>query len=126
MADLFAKKGVEVHVFTAFIFPSEQCEEIILNLVKAALLFRYFLLFCFLSRVYHSYTLQSVHHPVAMQWPSVLLYGLDPERLQSHLWRGTALCNLRWFVVTASELDQPSLTPLFVAFLGRLHLGVAY
>ena len=32
VSDLFANEGVYVHVFTAFIFPSEQCEEIILNL----------------------------------------------------------------------------------------------
>ena len=55
-----------------------QCDEIIFYLGKASLLFRYILLLCFLSRVYQSYTLQSVHHAVAMQWPSVLLYGFDP------------------------------------------------
>ena len=32
VSDLFAKEGVHVHVFTTFIFPSEQCEEIISNL----------------------------------------------------------------------------------------------
>ena len=90
-----------MHVFTAFIFPSEQCEEIISNLGYTALLFRYILLFCFLSLVYHSYTLQSVHHAVVMQWPSVLLYGFDPERLQSHLWQGT--CTVQFAMVCGNS-----------------------
>ena len=89
-----------MHVFTAFIYPSEQCEEIILNLGKAALLYRYILLFCFSSRVYHSYTLLSVHHAVAMQWTSVLLHGFDPERLQSR--RGT--CTVQFELLCGSGL----------------------
>ena len=80
--------------------------------------FATFYYYFFLSRVYHSYALQSVHHTVAMQWPSVLLYGsIDSiPRGCSHICGDSlALCNLCWFVVTASELDQPSLTPLSVA-----------
>ena len=50
-----------------------------------------------LSCVYHSYTLQSVHHAVPMQWPGALLYGFDPERLQSDLWQGT--CTVQFELV---------------------------
>ena len=84
-----------MHVFTVVIFQSETIQRdylklrlccIIIIIIFILLLFRNIF---FLSRVYRSYALQSVHHAVAMQCPSVVLSGFDPKRVQSHLLRGT-------------------------------------
>ena len=84
-----------MHVFTAFIFPSEQCEEIISSLHYYFAAFYYF-------GFYHLFTTATHYKVCIMQWQcnglySVLLYGFDPERLQSHLWRGT--CTVQFALV---------------------------
>ena len=101
-----------MHVFTAFIFPSEQCGEIISSLLYYFAAFYYF-------ASYHLFT-TATHYKaciaVAMQWPIVFCCTDSIPRDCSHICgEALALRNLRWFVVTASELDQPSVTPLSVA-----------
>ena len=78
MSDLFAKEGVWVHVFTAFIFPSETIRRNYFKFRLGCIIISLHFSILFLSRVCHTCTLQSVRHAVAMQWPSVLLYGFDP------------------------------------------------
>ena len=67
-----------------------------------------------------------------MSWSSVpnvpgsnpTAYTLDCVRICMCKWRSGALpCKGG---ATASQLDQPSLTPLSIAGSGRLQLGVAY
>ena len=87
-----------MHVFTAFIYPSETMRRDYFKIrLGCVIIIMIISLHFFVSRVCHSYALQSVHHAVAMQWPSVLLYGFDPKRVQSHLLRGT--CTVQFVLV---------------------------
>ena len=92
-----------MHVFTAFIFPSEQCEEIISNLGYAALLFCYIFYFVF----YHVFTTATHYKVCIMQWQcsgQVFCCTDSIPRDCSHIsGEALALCNLNWFVVTSSE-----------------------
>ena len=131
VSHLSAKEVVKVRVFTVFIFPSETINETRLFQIKVRLHYYYYDYFS--TFFYHvfttcSYSLQSGHHAVAMLHAHLVFCCTDsiPRRC-SHIYGDSlALCNLCWFVVTASELDQPYLSSLSVAGWGRLHLGVAY
>ena len=79
-------------MFTVFIFRNETMRRDYFKIrLGCIIIIMIILVHFYLSRVvYHSYALQSVYHAVAMQSPSVLLYGFDPKRVESHLWRGTS------------------------------------
>ena len=115
VSDLSTKEVVQVDVFTIYIFPSE-------TMLRDYLKFRLGCIIIIISLHFFITCLPQLHTTMCAQY-SGLMFSL--EAAVSFV-EGNLHCNLCWFVVTARELDLPSLMPLSIAGWGRLQLGVAY
>ena len=109
VSDLFAKEGVYVHVFTAFIFPVNNSRKLFEIQVRLHYYFATFYYFAF----HHVFTTATHYKVCIMRWQCSGLVFCCTDSIQrdcSHICgEALALCNLSCFVVAACELDQPSL-----------------
>ena len=113
---MFMCSCVYVHVFIVFIFSSETMRR---DHFKLRLGFIFITMIIAIHFFYHMCTTAMHYKVCTMQWQcsGLVLCCTDsiPRGCSYVCGDSLALYNLCWFVVTASELDQQSLTPLSLA-----------